>query len=86
MEKKSVLVEKNSAILAKIFNEEFVSSVKFETEKLTPICDFIDFENCTLAEGMDKWLQMAPIPGHHNDWLKRDAMICKLHLVSILVS
>lgn len=69
-------------LIGKLFDDDFVSSVQQEIEKLSPICDFIDFAqrilHTTLSEALDKWLSLPVIEGHHKAWLRRDAMMCKL--------
>lgn len=64
-----------------LFDEEFINQVQEEVDKLNPICSFIDSaqsKNCTLAESVHCWLGIGPIARNHQNWLKRDSMVCKM--------
>lgn len=68
-------------IVFELWNCDFIKSVEKEKRKLDPLCTFIDYvqsQDCSLADSIHKWLQMDTIDGHFQKWLRRDDMICDL--------
>lgn len=64
-----------------LWDPQFEDSVDKELVKLNPICTYIDYvqsRNCTLADSVDKWLQIDWILGYFDKWTKRNDMICDL--------
>lgn len=81
-DEKSKMINKELASM--IFDKKFELMIKAEVQKLTPICDFIDFtqaKNCSLGESTHKWLELETFPCHNKAKLHRDDMICKIPAV-----
>jgi Protein of unknown function (DUF 659) len=69
------------SVIQNLNDDNFIEKVKKEVTTLDSLCEFIDCvqsRECSLADGIHKWLELPPIDGHHVDWLKRDKMICEL--------
>lgn len=60
-------------------NLELIEKIDTAIINLKPICELIDTVQasaCTLPEAVNEWLNMKPLDGHMDAYLKRDKMFC----------
>lgn len=61
-----------------LYCEKLTSNVQQQIILLNPICEFIDFvqaANCTLAEGVAKWLSLEPVKNFEKHHIIRTKMV-----------